>query len=876
MSDNALRAPLNRLQRPALHAIVVVGLGAVAPSPARAQVDAPASPPEPAPAEPAPPAPAELRAPELLQRAEARYPDEAKAAGIAGIIVLRLSVDATGIVSDAEIVEGLDHGLDEAAREAALASRFKPAERAGQPVPSRILFRYEFVLPPAAPAEVGPPPVATPPAEVGPPPAAFGAPIGLAPPDAPVAVAPPTSEAVEVTVVGQQSEAERLQQSAEAVTVIDLRKAKQQTADLGEVLARAPGVSVRRSGGLGSEAIIGLNGLQGEQIALFVDGVPSEYSGYPGGIVNIPVNLVERIEIYRGVVPVRFGLDALGGAINIVTTRAGRPYLNASYQTGSYGVQRLNVTGRSQNDGFVVVGNAFVDLALNNFEMSDRQVAQPDLTSVERDVNRFNDAYRSYGGHLEAGVVGKPWAERLMVGGFASTFYKEIQTNAVMSVPFGEVSSSERHYGGNVQYEVPLLPQLSFELLLNYAHLEVDFRDVGQYRYSWTGQIARTIGTRTVERGEIDGDPTDRTEYRNLYLARAGLLATFSPEQMARIYTTPQYSSQRSDDEYAENPLENDLTNSSVSVVTGAEYELSLLQGRLSNVLLAKHYFFQPTSEIRTQPEGLEAFTFETTRTTHKYGVGDSLRYTFTPWLLAKASYEHAVRLPNADELFGDGRFTLPNVELVPETSDNFNLGPRLELSQTPIGDVVADINGFWRETKDQIVLIATAEFAPYRNVADVRTTGVEGTLWWQSPGQWLVLDGSFTWMESKNRSKDGPFSPFEGMRIPSRPYRFASWGARVHIPDLMRVEDSLELFYAGRYVNGFYRGWEIGNPRYKMSVPDQFAHSIGVTFSTVLLGHGRYSATIEVDNLLDSELYDVWGVQRPGRSFNFKVFAQL
>jgi hypothetical protein len=43
-----------------------------------------------------------------------------------------------------------------------------------------------------------------------------------------------------------------------------------------------------------------------------------------------------------------------------------------------------------------------------------------------------------------------------------------------------------------------------------------------------------------------------------------------------------------------------------------------------------------------------------------------------------------------------------------------------------------------------------------------------------------------------------------------------------------------------------------------------------------VLLGQGRYSATIEADNLLDSALHDVWGVQRPGRSFNFKVFAQL
>lgn len=619
----------------AIREIFVLSL-ALAASPARAQID-----PTPAPSEPAA---VELRAPELLQRAEARYTEEAKAARVQGSVVLRVSVDATGAVTDAEILEGLGHGLDEAAREAALACRFTPAERGGQPIAARILFRYEFVLPPEdPPAVVAPPPPPSPRLPE--------------PPPAPVATAP-----VEVTVAGQQSEADRLQRSAEAVTVIDLRKAKQQTADLGEVLARAPGVSVRRTGGLGSSAIIALNGLQEEQIALFVDGVPVEYSGYPGGIVNIPVNIVERIEIYRGVVPARFGLDALGGAINVVTTRAGRPYSNGSYQTGSFGVQRLNTTGRYQQDGLVLEGNAFVDLARNNFEMSDRPVAQPDLTSVETDVNRFNDAYRAVGGHLGVGVVDQPWARRLMVGGFAATSYKEIQTNGVMSVPFGEVNESERNHGGNVQYEVPLLPQLELEVLLNYAHLETVFRDIGQYRYSWTGQIARTIGTRSVERGEIDGEPTDNTEYRNLYLARVGLLANFGPEQVARVYATPQYVTQRGYDEFpdAQERAENDLTDSAVSIVTGIEYELSLLQARLSNIVLAKHYFFQPTAQIRAEPPGLEPFTFENTRSSHHYGVGDSLRYQFTLWLLAKASYEHAVRLPNAEELFGDGRFTLP------------------------------------------------------------------------------------------------------------------------------------------------------------------------------------------------------------------------
>lgn len=38
----------------------------------------------------------------------------------------------------------------------------------------------------------------------------------------------------------------------------------------------------------------------------------------------------------------------------------------------------------------------------------------------------------------------------------------------------------------------------------------------------------------------------------------------------------------------------------------------------------------------------------------------------------------------------------------------------------------------------------------------------------------------------------------------------------------------------------------------------------------------GSFNATFEVDNLTDAKLFDVYGVQRPGRSFNVKLGGQL
>ena len=82
-----------------------------------------------------------------LGRCTGTYTDEARAAGTEGTVVLDLVVGADGATSDVKVVQGLDHGLTEAAVAAARACRFRPGERAGQKVPVRIRgFKIRFFL----------------------------------------------------------------------------------------------------------------------------------------------------------------------------------------------------------------------------------------------------------------------------------------------------------------------------------------------------------------------------------------------------------------------------------------------------------------------------------------------------------------------------------------------------------------------------------------------------------------------------------------------------------------------------------------------------------------------------------------------------------
>ncbi len=220
----------------------------------------------------------ELQPPELLERVQAEYPEEARRSGLEASVGLRLTIDVRGQVVEAAVTEAAGHGFDEAAQEATLRFRFAPALRGTRPVQARLHFVYEFKLPLAS-AAPDPEPLTEP---------APSAPAVPEPVPAEVTAESPSSQpapvAVDVQVRGKLTEGERLQQSAEAVTVVDTKKAKQQTADMGEVLARTQGVSVRRYGGLGSTARISMNGLYDDQIRLFLPAVPGRHPARFGRI----------------------------------------------------------------------------------------------------------------------------------------------------------------------------------------------------------------------------------------------------------------------------------------------------------------------------------------------------------------------------------------------------------------------------------------------------------------------------------------------------------------------------------------------------------------------------------------------------------------
>jgi protein TonB len=84
--------------------------------------------------------------PKVIAIGQPAYTQEARDANIAGKVRVELTVDASGKVASARVLEGLGHGLDEAALAAARAATFEPATRCGKAASATFVVAMRFAL----------------------------------------------------------------------------------------------------------------------------------------------------------------------------------------------------------------------------------------------------------------------------------------------------------------------------------------------------------------------------------------------------------------------------------------------------------------------------------------------------------------------------------------------------------------------------------------------------------------------------------------------------------------------------------------------------------------------------------------------------------
>jgi outer membrane cobalamin receptor len=687
-----------------------------------------------------------------------------------------------------------------------------------------------------------------------------------------ITISPETQQLDEVTVVS--TGVSRLKRSAFNAVAVDTKELQNTTKNLSDALAKAPGMKLRESGGVGSDMQLMLDGFSGKHVKVFIDGVPQEGVGSSFGLNNIPVNFADRIEVYKGVVPVGFGTDAIGGVINIVTNKKRRRwFLDASYSYGSFNTHKSNVNfGQTFKNGFTYEINVFQNYSDNDYHI-EAPVEDFETGRIDRDkkvrVKRFNDTYHNEAVVGKVGVVDKKWADRLMLGFTYSNMYQDIQTGVRQDIVYGQKHRKGHSLMPSLEYYKRnlLAKGLDVALTVNYNKNLTTNVDTASYKYNWYGdrKLLNSPGEQSYQHSRADNNNWNGTFTANYRLGKMHMLTFNHVLNTFSRSNTSLLAKEEQSDAIAKETRKN-ISGVSYRLMPSETWNLSVF-GKYYNQFVAG-----PVATDANQNDYVR-----TTRSVSSIGYGAAGTYFILPGLQAKLSYEKAYRLPTIEEMFGNEDLEMGDIGIRPENSDNVNLN--LSYNRT-FGRHSVYVEGglVYRNTKDYIQrnitdLSGGKSAATYINYGKVLTKGYNISACYGF-GKWVSVGGNFTQMDVRDNMKTSISGSAENIaykeRMPNLPYIFADSDVTFYWRDLGRKGNALTVSYDNQYLHSFtYYSSKIGSNKGDYVVPSQFSHNLSLSYS---LRDGRYNLSFECRNFTDEQLYDNFSLQKAGRAFYGKV----
>ena len=591
------------------------------------------------------------------------------------------------------------------------------------------------------------------------------------------------------------------------------------------------------------------------------------------------MNFAERIEVYKGVVPVGFGTDALGGVINIVTNKKKRKwFLDTSYSYGSFNTHKSYVNfGQTFKNGFTYGINAFQNYSDNDYHVDapikrykEDGTTDFDTEKTER-VKRFHDTYHNEAVVAKIGVEDKYWADRLMFGFTYSNMYQEIQTGVRQKTVFGEKHRKGHSLMPSLEYNKHNLFTKGLDVVLtaNYNRNITYNVDTTRYEYNWLGEkkLMNSRGEQSYQHTRSNNDNWNATLTVNYQIARMHMFTFNNVWNAFHRNNTSLLAEEEATDAIAKETRKN---------IAGLSYRL-MPSDRWNLSVFGKYYRQYVAGPMATDDNASDYV--RTSRTTDSWGYGIAGTYFILSGLQTKLSYEKAYRLPTIEEMFGDEDLESGNISIRPENSNNINVN--LSYTKTFGKHSVYVEGGFiYRNTQDYIQrniqdLSGGKENATYINYGKVLTKGFNISARYGF-SKWLSIGGNFTKMDVRDNEEYQIGSMGNSVknlayksRMPNVPYIFSDSDINFYWHGLFKKGNVLTVTYDNLYLHSFsYYSQAIGK-KSDFVVPNQFSHNLTVSYS---IQKGRYNFSFECRNLTNEKLYDNFSLQKAGRAFYGKV----
>lgn len=676
----------------------------------------------------------------------------------------------------------------------------------------------------------------------------------------------------EITVTG--SGVSKVRSSSYNAIAIDTRELANTNKNLADALGKAPGMKLRETGGVGSDMQLSMDGFSGKHVKVFIDGVPQEGVGESFGVNNIPVNMANRIEIYKGVVPVGFGTDAIGGVINIVSNRNRRSWnVDASYSYGSFNTHKSYINA-SQNlkNGFHWELNAFQNYSDNNYwidnSVKDFTTGAIDRTKIEH-IQRFHNNYHNEAVAGKVGFLDTKWADRFLVGLTYSRMYQEIQNGVRQDIVYGQKNRHGYSLMPSLEYvkRGMLNNRLDVTATANYNHNITNNVDTAMVQYNWRGETnaLNSPGEQSYQLLKAIANNVNATATVNYRIAQGQTIT------VNHVVNT--FHRSNTNMLYAE-PLTDPIAKITTKNITGLSYRYMPVE-RWNVTAFGKYYNQYVAGPMATTSNSEEYVNV--TRTSADWGFGAAGTYFIIPSLQAKLSYERALRLPTIEEMFGDEDLEMGDMTIKPEKSHNVNFNLSWNGKYGKHG-VYVEGGLVYRDTRDYIQrnitnLSGGKQAATYINYGKVLTKGftLSGRY---SFDRWASVGGNLTSISVRDNMKYVNGTTNANItykdRVPNLPYFFTDMDFNFYWHGCVEKGNTLQVTYDNQYTKSFcYYASTIGADNSDYMVPNQWAHNVSLTYS---INRGKYNLSFECRNFTNAKLYDNFSLQKPGRAFYGKV----
>jgi outer membrane receptor protein involved in Fe transport len=702
----------------------------------------------------------------------------------------------------------------------------------------------------------------------------------------------------EVKVLGK-TEKKEIETKGFAVAVIETKEASLRNLTTNELLDRTVGVRVRQNGGVGSRVEYNLNGMSGSAVGLFLDGIELSTYGSSFNLNNIPPAMIERIEVYKGVLPAHLSGDYVGGAINVVLKKdASQNNITAAASYGSFNTFQSDLSGsyRNKENGFTARGSGFYTSTDNSYTTWGKfsKFVHPDRR-LERyyRAKRFNDAYRTIGGRFEVGFTNVKWADQFFVGYNVSDTYNEIPHGTTMAKPYvGRFSEAQAHvFSVNYHKNNFLTKGMALNLNAVRSYRTTYVQDTVGQVYNWDGNPRMLIRNGVA----IPVPPTPNmgqqaeksiTEVdRRIINMRSNLSYTLTPGH--KVSLNHKLEATDRDDNDLLRPVDKNMrtTSSVMNNILAANYEAQILNDKLRTNLMGKYTLNRTTREkpeLVTENDQTFINRVIEKSVNGNYGYGATVSYNVIPHLYVIGSTENSFVMPTEAQLYGDFENNiLESPRLIPEKNVNYNLGFRYGAVNYGKHKLTLYASTFWRNGYDKITLKAVQdqiipgresdgdiEVTQYTNLPKTQSRGFEGEVIYVYDNKLnaLINFSKFNSLFKQLYDENGKRHDLYNLQLPNEPFFTVNGSVQYRLNNLFQKNSILNLYYNTGYVAPFRTVWMTSE---WFTTPTQFYHDIGGSYR---IPNGKMVISIDLKNVLNAEMYDNFGVQKPGRSVSVKL----